>query len=156
MARLKELNPGLRRQGHAHDRERRGDGLEFQTDQVSDISPVRGLTRCGRSTVPAPIDGHARATGDLAPLRGLPLTELSCLYTSVSDLAPLKDMDLTIFDCRHTNVSDADVKHLAGLKSLRTLSLWGTKVTDAGLKELAGLKSLSGSASKPPRLRTRA
>ena len=32
------------------------------------------------------------------------------------------------------------MKELAGLKSLQSLSLYGTPVTDAGLKELAGLK----------------
>jgi len=42
------------------------------------------------------------------------------------------------------HVDDAGLKQLAGLKSLQTLDLCGTKVTDAGLKELAGLKSLKG------------
>ena len=45
-------------------------------------------------------------------------------------------------DLGGTLVTDADVKELAGLKSLQTLNLRGTQVTDAGLKELAGLKSL--------------
>jgi internalin A len=41
-----------------------------------------------------------------------------------------------------TEVTDAGLKHLAGLKRLQNLKLYGTKVTDAGLKELAGLKQL--------------
>ena len=41
-----------------------------------------------------------------------------------------------------TQVTDAELKELAGLKSLQALNLGWTKVTDAGLKELAGLKSL--------------
>jgi Leucine-rich repeat (LRR) protein len=40
------------------------------------------------------------------------------------------------------DVTDAGLKHLAGLKRLQNLKLYGTKVTDAGLKELAGLKRL--------------
>jgi hypothetical protein len=39
-------------------------------------------------------------------------------------------------------VTDGGLKHLAGLKELRSLGLNGTQVTDPGLKELAGLKQL--------------
>lgn len=39
-------------------------------------------------------------------------------------------------------VTNADLKELAALKTLRSLSLFGTKVTDAGLKELSELESL--------------
>ena len=41
-----------------------------------------------------------------------------------------------------TKVTDAELKELAGLKSLQAMYLAGTQVTDAGLKEVAGLKSL--------------
>jgi hypothetical protein len=34
------------------------------------------------------------------------------------------------------------MKHLAGLKGLKRLSLSGTKVTDAGLEQLTGLTNL--------------
>ena len=40
------------------------------------------------------------------------------------------------------DVTDAGLKHLAGLKRLQHLKLYGTGVTDAGLKHLAGLKRL--------------
>jgi len=119
-------------------------GLKFSTDHVSDISPVRALTGlrslgCSGSD----FDGGQLSARALLPLRGLPLTNLRCLYSpAVSDLSPLKEMKLTSLDCRHTNVGDADVKNLAGQKDLQLLSLWGTKVTDVGLKELAGLKNL--------------
>jgi len=42
----------------------------------------------------------------------------------------------------YPGVTDADIKELAGLKNLHTLTLRYSKVTDAGLKELAGLTSL--------------
>src|SRR5262245_62373163 len=41
-----------------------------------------------------------------------------------------------------TSVTDAELKELAGLKSLQALNLGQTKVADAGMKELAGLKNL--------------
>ncbi len=118
-------------------------GLEFSADQVSDISPVRVLTKlrsleCSGSDVDR---GQLGARG-LLPLKGLPLTNLICRYSPITDLSPLKEMELTTLDLRHTNVSDADVKNLAGLKKLHWLSLWGTRVTNVGLKELAGLKKL--------------
>src|SRR5262245_55675994 len=42
----------------------------------------------------------------------------------------------------YSDVKDAGLKELAGLKSLQSLNLAGTKVTDAGLKELSALKNL--------------
>jgi Leucine-rich repeat (LRR) protein len=118
--------------------------LSFVTDQVTDISPVRALTglktlSCSGSDVGL---GQLSATA-LLPLKGLPLTQLDLRDSpAVSDLAALAGMKLISLDCRATSVGDADLKHLAGMKDLQMLSLWGTKVTDAGLKELAGLKNL--------------
>jgi hypothetical protein len=45
-------------------------------------------------------------------------------------------------DLSYPGVTDADLKELAGLKNLHTLTLRYSKVTDAGLKELAKLTSL--------------
>lgn len=42
----------------------------------------------------------------------------------------------------YEKVTDAGLKELAGLKSMRALSLFGTEVTGVGLKELVGLKDL--------------
>src|SRR5262245_61008775 len=39
-------------------------------------------------------------------------------------------------------VTDSDLKELTGLKSLKTLFLYGTQVSDVGLRELASLNSL--------------
>jgi hypothetical protein len=40
-------------------------------------------------------------------------------------------------------VTDEGLKHLAGLKALTHLNLFGTNVTDAGLEHLAELKALT-------------
>ena len=58
----------------------------------------------------------------------------------LKELAGLKS--LRCLDLNNTNVTDAVLKVLAGLKSLQSLDLTGTKLTDAGLKELARLKNL--------------
>jgi hypothetical protein len=143
-ARMPDLNPGF--DGNVNPTIENGEvtSLAFSTDHVSDISPVRVLTKlrsldCCGSDVGR---GHL-SDRSLLPLRGLPLTNLRCIYSPVSDLSPLKDMKLTSLDLRHTNVGDADVKNLAGLKALNYLDLRGTSVTDAGTKKLASvLRSL--------------
>jgi PAS domain S-box-containing protein len=142
-ARLKEVNPNF--DGKVEPTIENGvvTRLAFSTDYVSDISPVRGLTKlrsldCSGSDV-----GRGQLSDlSLLSLRGLPLTHLRCIYSPISDLSSLREMKLSSLDLRHTNVSDADVRNLAGQKNLQWLSLWGTNVTDAGLKQLVGLKNL--------------
>jgi hypothetical protein len=41
-------------------------------------------------------------------------------------------------------LSDAGLKHVAAMKSLKSLDLRSTKITDAGLKELEIMKQLEG------------
>ena len=55
------------------------------------------------------------------------------------DLSCMKTISMDDPGC---GIMDGELKELAGLKSLRALSLRGTQVTGAGLKELAGLQSL--------------
>ena len=43
-----------------------------------------------------------------------------------------------------TKVTDGGLKHLQGLKRLKTLDLWGTDVTDAGMQHIEGMKQLEG------------
>jgi Leucine-rich repeat (LRR) protein len=51
---------------------------------------------------------------DLAPLKGMRLTDLSCNDTKVSDLSPLKGMPLTKLYFDATKISD--LSPLAGMK----------------------------------------
>jgi eukaryotic-like serine/threonine-protein kinase len=125
-ARLKELNPGF--DGAVVPTIENGvvRELAFNTDDVTDISPVRGLTRLralkcsgfGDRNSPltdlSPLSGLPLRTlvlakgelFDLSPLRGMPLTEFSCYGTRVNDLSPLKGMKLRVLNCDSLHVSD--------------------------------------------------
>ena len=78
-------------------------GLEFCTDNVTDISPVRAMAglehlMCDGSGLSSilsgsGLDGSGKLV-DLTPLKGMSLTTLFCGYTQVSDLTPLRGMPL--------------------------------------------------------------
>jgi serine/threonine protein kinase/formylglycine-generating enzyme required for sulfatase activity len=107
-------------------------GLEFFSDGVTDVSPVRALPRL------TTLNCRGRAPGalsDLTPLKGMRLTTLHVSNTAVSDLSPLKGMPLThiFFD----NTPVADLSPLDGM-SLKVLNCSYTKVSS-----LAPLKGMS-------------
>jgi hypothetical protein len=153
--RLKELNP--RFDGHVEPTIRDGvvTGLRFNTDKVSDLSPVRALARlesldCHGST------SRQGMVADLSPLRGLPLkrlifwdnqvTDLSPLREmplkqlgfarnlAVRDLAPLKGLPLEFLDCSHTCVAD-----LSPLEGMRLTVLWCDQTLVSDLTPLRGM-----------------
>lgn len=47
-----------------------------------------------------------------------------------------------LYLARNPQLTDAGMRHLAGLRRLRRLSLWRTGITDAGIGHLAGLREL--------------
>jgi tRNA A-37 threonylcarbamoyl transferase component Bud32 len=159
--RLKELNP--RFDGRVEPTIRDGVviGLAFNTDNVSDLSPVRALTRLESLDC----NGTASRQGmvaDLSPLRGLPLKSLNFTDNQVSDLSPLRGLplktlafqrnlavkDLTPLrgiplgqlDCAHTCV--ADLSPLKGMK-LKHLSCDQTLVSDLSPLRGMALEELS-------------
>jgi serine/threonine-protein kinase len=71
---------------------------------------------------------------DLAPLRGLPLRELSVHHSMVTDLRPLQGMPLENLDVGSTNVKD--LSPLKGM-SLKTLGIGFTEVRS--LAPIAGM-----------------
>ncbi|MGA2617884.1 MAG: SUMF1/EgtB/PvdO family nonheme iron enzyme [Thermoguttaceae bacterium] len=152
---LQELNPGF--DGKVTHKIENGVVTEFgfNTDNVTDISPVRALERlrllgCAGTWNPArsklcdllPLKGmplthlwfDSTQVSDLSPLKGMPLTKLNCSFTPVSDLSPLKGMPLTSLACYGTQVSD--LSPLKGLP-LRELGCWSTLVSD--LSPLKGM-----------------
>ncbi len=83
-------------------------GLEFSTDHLTDLSPVRALKElnslnCYGTYVQGEIRGQLY---DLSPLEGMKLTSLNVNNARVFDLSSLKDMPLTRLDCYRTAVSD--------------------------------------------------
>jgi hypothetical protein len=49
---------------------------------------------------------------------------------------------LEVLDLEYTKITDAGVRHLAGLKHLRNLSIGGTKITDESLRTIGKLSTL--------------
>ena len=150
--RLKELNPGFDGALRPTVESRVVRELELDTDNITDISPLRVLSRlrslkCSGTgdfksslTDLSPLSGLPLTTltvakgqlADLTPLRGMPLTSLSTAATLVFDLSPLEGMRLSFLHIAATKV--ADISPLEGMP-LETLDIGGTKVEDvAALK----------------------
>lgn len=133
-ARIEELNPGF--DGALVPTIEGGEvrGLELNADGLKDITPLRALTALS-SLAAQGTAGRRAPLSDLSPLRGLPLTELSCSDTLVRDLSPLEGMRLRVLRCANTNVSD-----LSPLRAmpLERLELSWTKTSSLG--PLAGMK----------------
>ena len=156
--RLQELNPGF--DGAITPTIEHGvvTGLEINIDRVTDISPLRlltgltSITCLGSDAFQGQFVNGTRSTGyeegrinirsvgksrfaDLSPLKGLPLTRLSCVNCDVSDLTPLKGMKL-----KYLHVGSTLVHDLSPLKGmpLEDLDFSFTKVSD--IAPLKGLK----------------
>jgi WD40 repeat protein len=135
-AKLKELNPGF--DGKVTPSIENGvvTGLVFSTEDVTDISPVRALTRLqGLECSAGGAVGKLRLS-DLSPLKELPLTYLHIGGTGVSDLSQLKGMKLKRLICAYTPVSD--LSPLKEMPLLESLNCDGCKVSN--LSPLNGLK----------------
>jgi len=133
VAKLKELNSGF--DGKVTHKVESGmvTSLEFLTDKVTDLSPVRAFTGL-RTLICNGIPGKGQLA-DLSPLKGMKLTELYCNYTLVSDLLPLKDMKLTSLHFSYTLVPD-----LSPLKDMKLLSLYCYHTPVSDLSPLKDMK----------------
>ncbi len=163
-ARLKALNPGF--DGALVPTLENGvvRGLEINTDDVTDISPVSVLTRL-RSLKCSGKGDHSPLV-NLSPLSGLPLTSLMVGMGQLSDLSPLKGMPLTSFTTyaplvddlsplrgmklRHLRCENGKVSDLSPLKGmpLETLYLPGMKTDDlTALSDMKNLRDLDISST---------
>lgn len=132
--RLKELNPGF--DGRVTPTIEAGTvvGIEFASDDVSNLSPLVALTKLRTLVCMGPGGNEPGKLEDLSPLRGLPLKSLHCGRTRVADLTPLKGMPLETLDCSDSQVRD--LSPLSGMP-LRHLGVQSTRVVDLSpLKEL--------------------
>jgi Leucine-rich repeat (LRR) protein len=154
-AKLKERNPGF--DGTVKHVIAGGavTALQFSTENVTDLLPLRALTALQSLNCRVPSGGTGKLS-DLTPLKGMKLTSLFCTgSTQVSDLTPLKGMSLGQLDCAATAVSDltplqgmpltllrldlapvSDLTPLIGM-NLTALQCYATKVSD--LKPLRGM-----------------
>ncbi|MCI0680772.1 MAG: hypothetical protein L0Y71_01600 [Gemmataceae bacterium] len=137
---LRELNPGFDGKVTHHFEDGRVVELNFITDAVTEIWPVRALAwlktlRCSGTSegLGTFTKGHGKLA-DLAPLAGLKLTYLNCRFTRVAHLSPLKDMPLSRLYCGDTRISD--LSPLKGM-GLTHLDFQGTAVSD--LSHLKGM-----------------
>lgn len=115
--RLRQLNPGFR--GKATHKAEEGvvTELQFSTDEVTDIAPVRAM-RGLRVLVCSGSWGGKGKLSDLSPLKGMNLTALNIEQTQVKDLSPLSGMKLTTLNCDRTQVSN-----LSALRGMELTSL---------------------------------
>ncbi|MDX2037151.1 MAG: serine/threonine-protein kinase [Isosphaeraceae bacterium] len=159
--RMQELNPGFNGAVTTNIEHGIVRGLEFNADQVTDLSPLRVLTgldslKCtGSDAFPGYLVDGGLATGreegrvelravgksrlvDLSPLKGLPLTRLNFVNTNVYDLTPLIGMKLVELHCDGTKVHD--LSPLRGMP-LEIFHCGWTRVTD--LTPLKGMRLTS-------------
>ena len=118
-------------------------GLEFLSDEVTDLAPVRALAGLRTLNCSGSNSGTGRLA-DLSPLKGMKLTSLWCYHTPVSDLSPLKDMMLTFLDCNDTKVSD-----LAPLKGIPLKEIGGDFKPGRDSEILRSLTTLETINGKP-------
>jgi len=66
------------------------------------------------------VDCHHTKVSDLAPLKGMPLVELSCQATKVTDLSPLKEVPINNLGCDF--IAERDAKILGSIKTLELIN----------------------------------
>jgi serine/threonine protein kinase len=125
-AKLKDLNPDFRGPIHHKTLDGAVTELEFVSDGVTDLAPVRALSGLRRLDCAGSSPGKSRLAS-LEPLRGLSLTVLNCSSTAVSDLRPLRGMSLIFVGLAATEVRDLSP---LGSMPLMALNCAGTHVRD--------------------------
>lgn len=116
--------------------EERDELLLIGYQDISDLSPLKGLTELEKLT----LGGLSQPWSDLAPLKGLSaLTELFMTYSNLSDLSVLSTMtNLNKLGIENNLISD--FSKLSSLKNLEFLSLRSTRTLDISF--VSGFKKL--------------
>jgi hypothetical protein len=141
-AKLKELNRGF--DGKVKHTIENGAVtlLMFQSNDVSDITPLRALTAL-QSLYCGGTNGQGKIA-DLSPLRGMNLTHLWCRDTLVSDLNPLRGMKLTSLNCMYTPVQDFSPLQETPIKEIFCSIDRPNEVTRRSLQTLKTLERING------------
>jgi len=143
VAKLKEQNPGFDGKVTHHNEDGVIRELQFFTDELADISPLRVLDGLKKLECIGSNWGKG-ILEDLYPLEGMKLTALDCSGTRVDDLTPLQHLPLRSLACNGARVKD--LSPLASLH-LTTLSIDGTPVTDLSPIKNVPLTELSCAAT---------
>jgi serine/threonine protein kinase len=135
-ARLKELNPRFDAEVAPMIVGGVVTGLQFSTEHVRDLSPVRAFPELRELNCSGPwVSGEGKGKlADLSPLQGMKLTVLNCGFTQVADLSPLTDMKLTALECDRTLVAD--------LSPLRNMKLTFLDCTETRVSDLSPLRDM--------------
>jgi Leucine-rich repeat (LRR) protein len=127
-AKLKELNPGF--DGKVADKKIENGivtELSFNTDNVTDIAPVRALPKLSFLSCTGSPPNRGKLA-DISPLRGLSLRIFHCSHNpALSRLDALQGMPLVWIAATFTGVADITVIKDMPLKQL---AIWQTRVTD--------------------------
>ena len=107
--------------------------LAFETDHVTDISPVRALVGLRRLQCQGGYPDQGQLA-DLSPLKGLSLEVLAVIGNKVSDLSPLQGMPLAYLTLDRTLVTD-----LSSLHGLQLKQIW---LRNALVTDLSPLRQL--------------
>ena len=116
--------------------------LELNTNFISDVSPLAGLTSLTK------LDLGINAISDVSPLAGMAsLTRLNLAANAISDVSPLAHMpSLTTLWLGSNAISD--VSPLAGMSSLTWLDLGANAISDVSpLSAMASLTRLNLAAN---------
>jgi hypothetical protein len=151
VARLKELNPGFDGTVKATIVGDVAVALQFSTDQVTNLMPVRALTQLTSLDVA----GETGKLTDLSPLKSMKLTWLNCSRTRVSDLSPLQGMPLNYLACSGTDVSNLTplkgmplrylfcaCRQVSDLSPLRDMPLQHLDLSGCAVTELSPLEGM--------------
>ena len=114
---------------------RRDVGRIVNSNSISDISPLAGLTQLTK------LDLGSNNISDISPLTGLnQLTTLNLVLNSISDISPLAGLtQLTTLDLEINSISD--ISPLEGLTNLTHLGLSYNSISD--ISPLEGLTNLT-------------
>ncbi|MFM7111607.1 MAG: leucine-rich repeat domain-containing protein, partial [Planctomycetota bacterium] len=134
---LRQLNPGFNGVVKPTIADGAVEGFEFITDHVSDIRPVRALTRLKSLACVGTYTSQSNGIlSDLSALDGIGLTKLEVYYNeSLVDLSPITKMPLRHFHCGRTGV--VDLSPLGGMP-LEFLICGATRIST--LAPLKGMK----------------
>jgi Leucine-rich repeat (LRR) protein len=125
---LRKANPAYQGQGKFHEENGEIVAAELPNCNLSDLSPLKGLSLFG-------MDISGNPVREIRHLKGMPLRNLFMENTLVEDLSPLKGAPIV-----ELRLNGSPLQSLKGLEGMPVENLYmlGTKVTD--VSALAGSK----------------